>query len=370
MRRSLYTGDCLRVLNDLAAIDDRSVDLIYLDPPFNSNHNYNLPFKGKDRSTKPVQAFKDTWEWSDEQEEALSQLSAGPQTHVLADVVRMARHLDRSERKKYRLDAYLVGMAIRLLAMRRVLKPTGTIYLHCDPTASHYLKLIMDGIFGKQHFIDEIIWDYGTPSGGRTSGKKPVKAHETLLVYARDYGKHTYNPDFTPYSEKYIQNWFRHTDRDGRKYQTRSRHGKVIRQYLDQSPGVPLSNVWTDIMQLYGQEGWFPRKHSERLGYPTQKPLDLLERIVETSSNPGDVVMDPFCGCGTATHAAEKLKRQWIGVDISPFATGLIHNRILDHFDGVVTPADIAVYGMPETIDAARPWRRATSSSSRNGSAG
>ena len=221
------------------------------------------------------------------------------------------------------MKSYLIMMAVRLMEMRRLLKPTGSLYLHCDPTASHYLKMLLDSIFGPKHFIDEIVWNYGTPSGGRAGGKKPIKTHETLLAYAKQYGKHVYNRQYTPYSEKYVTNWFRHEDEDGRRYRTRSRKGTIIRQYLDESPGVPLSNVWTDIMQLYGSAGWFPKKKDERVGYPTQKPLALLDRIIKASSNEGDAVLDPFAGCATACISADRLNRQWVGIDLSPMAAKL-----------------------------------------------
>ena len=177
------------------------------------------------------------------------------------------------------------------------------------------------------------MWNYGTPSGGRVNGKKPVKSHENLLAYAKNYGRHVYYPQFLPYAEKYIKDWFRHTDDDGRKYQTRSRGGKIIRQYLDESKGIPLSNVWTDIMQLYGSAGWFPRKNDERTGYPTQKPLSLLERVVKASSKKGDLVLDPFCGCATTCHAAETLGRQWIGIDLAEEAAKLIVDRMQKESD-------------------------------------
>ena len=164
--------------------------------------------------------------------------------------------------------------------------------------------------------------------GEERGGGKPVKVHDCLLVYAYKYGKHLYNRQFTPYSEKYVNNWFRHTDDLGRAYQTRSRKGKIIRQYLDESLGMPLSSVWSDIMQLSSRRGWFPTTDREETGYPTQKPLALLERIIEASSNRGDVVFDPFCGCATTLIAAEGLVREWIGIDISPKAVELVQHRM------------------------------------------
>ena len=247
------------------------------------------------------------------------------------------------------LEAYLAYMAARLLACRLALKETGSLYLHCDPTAGHYLKLLLDAVFGGKNFISQIVWNYGTPSGGRASGKKPVKSHELLLAYASRYGKHTYNRQYTPYSKKYVDNWFRHTDEQGRNYRTRSRNGQIVRQYLDESPGVPLSNAWTDIMQLYGSAGWFPNTQKENLGYPTQKPLALLERIIRASSKPGDLVLDPFCGCGTAVEAAQNLGRRWIGIDVEPLAVDLMARRLRDRCG--VNPR---IRGIPYDFDQAQ----------------
>ena len=296
----LYYGDCLRVLT--REIAPASVDLIYLDPPFNSKRDYNIPLGGKAQAS----VFQDTWVWSQTQEESMEFLAREPALYQQVQLLLQfagGGHIAGGGG----LEAYLAYMAARLFACRLVLKETGSLYLHCDPTAGHYLKLLLDAIFGGKNFISQIVWNYGTPSGGRSSGKKTVKSHELLLVYASRYGKHTYNRQYTPYSDKYVNDWFRHTDDDGRKYRTRSRKGRIIRQYLDESPGVPLSNTWTDIMQLYGSAGWFPTTQKENLGYPTQKPLALLERIIKASSNPGDLVLDPFCGCGTAVEAAQQL---------------------------------------------------------------
>ena len=209
----------------------------------------------------------------------------------------------------------------------------------------------MDRLFGSGNFINEIVWSYGTPSGGRTSGKKPVKVHDVLLVYAMKYGDHLYNKQYTDYDKKYVENWFRHDDGDGRKYQTRSRRGVIVKQYLDESLGVPLSTVWTDIMQIYGQSGWFPTTNKEGLGYPTQKPLALLERIILMASREGDIVLDPFCGCGTTIEAADKLKRRWIGIDISPFAIDMIQSRRLPGHN-------IPVLGVPVDMQGAEQLAR------------
>ena len=344
MENRLIYGDCLEVMREMPA---GFVDLCYLDPPFNSKTNYNILFKNsgirgvRRKSTAQLIAFEDTWTWNESaaaRVKVIENAVGHPAHNVISGLFRM---LGPSG-----MLAYLSYMAERLAEIRRVLKRTGAVYLHCDRTASHYLKIVMDHLFGAENFVDEIIWNYGTPSGGRTSGKKPIKAHEVLLVYAAKYGEHVYNRQYTDYDRKYVENWFRHDDGDGRKYRTRSRSGVIIKQYLDESHGVPLSTVWTDIMQIYGQSGWFPTTNKEGLGYPTQKPLALLERIILMASNEGDVVLDPFCGCGTTIEAADKLRRQWIGIDISPFAIDMIRNRRLPRHN-------IPVEGIPVDMQGA-----------------
>ena len=313
---AVWTGDNLNILRGM---NSECVDLIYLDPPFNSNRTYEAPIGSRAAGA----AFKDAWTLDDVDVHEHGELAdRNPAAHAVIEAARLAHGKG--------MMAYCIMMAVRLLEMRRVLKPTGSLYLHCNQFASHYLKLLMDGIFGRGNFVNEIIWNYGTPSGGRVSGKKPIKVHDCLLVYAREYGKHLYRPQFTPYSEKYVRDWFRHIDEDGRAYRTRSRKGKVIRQYLDESPGMPLSTVWSDIMQLSSRRGWFPTTNREETGYPTQKPLALLERIIRASSNEGDIVLDPFCGCATALVAADRLQRHWVGIDLSPLAVRLVNERIAE----------------------------------------
>ena len=318
---TVFTADNLDVLRGM---NTACVNLIYLDPPFNSNAQYQNPFD-------PDARFHDVWSMDRVRKGWMLELrqKQQPLHHIIT-----AAAVTHGET----MQAYLAYMSVRLIEMRRVLKESGSIYLHCDPNASHYLKAAMDYVFGHRNFVDEIVWHYGTPSGGRAAGKKPVKVHDTLLVYAKSYGEHVYNRQHTPYSEKYATEWFRHIDEDGRRYRTRTRGGRIIRQYLDESPGVPLSNVWSDVMQLYGSAGWFPRKNDERTGFPTQKPRALLDRIIRASTNPGDVVLDPFCGCATACVAAEGMtnarnpalpeKRRWIGIDVSPKAYELVIRRM------------------------------------------
>ena len=312
--RTIFTGDNLPVMR---GINSASVDLIYLDPPFNSNRNYAAPIG----SPAEGAGFNDIWTLDDSKEVQVEELKSV--NYGLHAIITAARYTSGPA-----MTAYLTVMGIRLLEIHRLLKPTGSVYLHCDPTASHYIKAMMDAIFGARNMISEIIWGYGTPSGGRASGKRPVKGHDTILAYARNYGAHTFNRLHLPYNPDYVARWFRHTDEAGRRYQTRNRRGQIIRQYLDESPGVPLSNTWTDIRQLYGSAGWFPTNRQEITGYPTQKPLSLLERIVSLSSNEGDFVLDPFCGCATACVAAERLDREWAGIDIAPRALELIKTRL------------------------------------------
>ena len=342
---TLYYGDCLDWMDRWP---DRSVDLVYLDPPFKSDATYNILFgrNGDAGGGAQYRAFDDTWRWDEGAVKRFERLEGASARRAHKAVIGLHAILGPSG-----MLAYLAYMAERLEHMRRLLKPTGSIYLHCNQTAGHYLKILMDGVFGAENFITEIVWNYGTPSGGRAGGRKPVKTHDVLLAYAREPGRHVYNRQHTPYGEKYVRDWFRHEDEDGRRYQTRSRKGKIVRQYLDESPGVPLSTVWSDIMQLYGQKGWFPKKDDENLGYPTQKPLALLERVVRAASNPGDVVLDPFCGCGTAIAAARRLGRRWIGVDISAFAIDLIRDRRLED-------RSIPVRGIPSDMASARKLAR------------
>lgn len=306
--------------------------MIYLDPPFNSNKNYSAPIGSKAAGA----AFKDTWTLDDVDEAWLGEIADREP--------RLWKVIEAASVHSAGMKSYLIMMAVRMLELKRVLMPTGSLYLHCNQFASHYLKMLMDAVFGEQNFITEIVWNYGTPSGGRSSGKKPVKVHDHLLVYARQYGKHLYNRQYTAYSEKYVKDWFRHKDSGGRMYRTRSRKGVIHRQYLDESPGMPLSTVWSDIMQLSSRRGWFPATNREETGYPTQKPLVLLDRIIKASSNEGDTVLDPFCGCATALVAAETLGREWAGIDLSSLAVKLVEKRLRDQlgvFGQVIARTDI-----------------------------
>ena len=321
--------DCLKVLNDENAIPSGSIDLIYLDPPFNSKSNYTFPFKGK---YKKVEAFKDTWKWGLEEEERLDKLEneGVEDSKNVADVINLARRIVDSGRGGVSLSAYLVNMAVRLISMKRVLKDTGSIWLHCDPTASHYLKLIMDTIFGaKGNFRNEVIWCYTGP--GSPGMRQFNRKHDVLFWYSKN-NEWTFNKDM------------------------------VRIPHADGGPHIGGYGITPDMAEDYGKRGkvpetWWqfaiaPRSSKEYLGYPTQKPLKLLKRIITACSNEGDLVLDPFCGCGTTVHAAEELKRRWIGIDISRFSAGLVHDRIRNNFKEVVR--DIEIIGNPRNIQEAR----------------
>jgi site-specific DNA-methyltransferase (adenine-specific) len=367
MNRLLF-GDNLKWLRDPKIFPDASVDLVYLDPPFNSNADYNVLFREASGEASQAQfhAFTDTWNWADAAQTYAEFVDQCPNTAVVEMVEALHSFLNNSP-----MMAYLAMMAPRLVELHRVLKPTGSLYLHCDPTASHYLRIISDGIFGVENFRNEIIWKR-TIAKGLVSKRLP-RNHDIILSYQMS-SESTWREDevFQPYDEDNLDektlSKYCHRDADGRIYRldslinpnpnrpnltyeflgitrvwrwTRERMqrsyeaGLVVqtkpgtvpqgKRYLDEQRGRPLDDVWTDIFPLNSQA-------AERLGYPTQKPQALLERIISASSNKGDIVLDPFCGCGTATHAAEKLGRQWIGIDITYLAINLIKRRLKDAF--------------------------------------
>ena len=328
----------------LRSLNNECIDLIAIDPPFAANETFvkppQPPISQAEFEEEVALAAAhgaahnegigetrvvDYWNWDDDVHPQWKMRIQDdyPKVHAVIEAVEACATENEA--------AYITFMATCLIECHRVLKPTGSIYLHCNDHANSYLRMTLDAIFGMNNRIDEIVWNYGTPSGGRTGGKKPVKTHDTIWAYAKNYSRHTYNRQYTRYSEKYVNDWFRHTDDDGRKYQTRSRKGKIVRQYLDESPGIPLSNTWTDIMQLYGSAGWFPTNRSEITGYATQKPLVLLERIILSGSNPGDVVLDVFAGCATTVIAAEKLGRQWVACDMAYRSWTMLKRRFLQN---------------------------------------
>ena len=380
----LFFGDNLHILRKHVAPE--SVDLVYLDPPFNSKRDYNLLFKTPkgQQSDAQITAFEDSWQWGPQAEDEFREIQHHSNTDVALMMLALRGFLGTND-----VMAYLTMMANRLLELRRVLKPTGSLYLHCDPTASHYLKIVLDAVFGPAFFKNEIIWKranaHNDPRGyGRVS--------DTILFYTMS-AKYTWNQQHTPYREEYYESHYK-KDADGRYFRTvpldapkhgagspnllyewrgkmpsssrtwaikeetmkqyeadgRLRYTKTgtptLLQYADEMPGVPLQNIWTDIPPVNPQA-------TERLGYPTQKPLALLERIIASSSNEGDVVLDPFCGCGTAVHAAQKLKRAWIGIDITHLAVGLIESRMKKAFPALAEKGALVVEGVPRDLAGA-----------------
>ncbi len=334
---TLYYGDNLEIIREY--VKDESVDLIYLDPPFNSNRAYNMIFKNKSGKYPPsqIEAFGDTWCWGDESEEILFQMSKPP---FPAELFRM---LDSFKKFLGTSDmmAYLVMMSVRLYELHRVLKPTGSIYLHCDPTASHYLKIVMDQIFGVKLCRREIVWNTSDVSGFKSQANNWIRGHDVILFYTKS-SKYYFEKHYLPHKEEYIKR-FKKEDEKGRRF--RDDRTSKTKQYLDETPGRMYSDVWSDIDS-------FQRRATskEYLGYDTQKPLALLERIISASSKKGDVVLDPFGGCGTTIAAAEKLKRKWIGIDITIFAINLIERRINEHFPRV----KYEVEGIPKDLPSAK----------------
>ena len=377
--KTIWTGDNLDILRGL---NSETVDLIYLDPPFNSNRNYEAPVGSKAAGA----AFKDAWTLTD-LDVAWMGLIADEQPAV-ANLLHTA-----SLTHGKGMQSYLTMMAVRLLEMRRVLKQTGSIYLHCDPTASHYLKLLMDAVFGSGLFLNEMTWKRsGAHSDTRQGMRRAGKIRDVVLVYTKTDG-YVWNPQYIPYAEDYLEAEYRHVAPQGRRYKetdataakpggdteydwhvkrpldTKTRwsadladeyldpqpgweykavnpyrgrywaysksnlasfwnEGRLIHRetgmprlmhFAEDMPGVPLQDLWDDIPPALG---------NERVGYPTQKPLALLERIIKASSNEGDMVLDPFAGCATACVAAEKLGRQWVGIDLSPVAYTLVQERL------------------------------------------
>lgn len=304
-RNRLIQGDNLAALRALRPELAGKVDLVYIDPPFAT---------GKD------------WD-------ATTELGVRTSSAQQARTVRAVAYSDAWGRDR---SAWFTMMAERLVEARELLSEQGTIYVHVDWNAGHHLRLLLDEIFGAENSLGEIVWAYGSPSGGRAAGRKLVKAHDFILIFAKAYGRHAFHPVWLPYSDKYVADWFKFEDGDGRRYRKRWRRAKdgtsyFETQYLDQSKGVPASTVWTDVQQVYADpRAYKAGMRSEVTGYPTQKPLKLLERILALSSSPGDLVLDFFAGSGTTLLAAERTGRRWIGCDLNPQATQLAARRLLD----------------------------------------
>jgi site-specific DNA-methyltransferase (adenine-specific) len=368
---TLYLGDCLNVLRD--NVPDESVDLVYIDPPFNSKRDYNIFFDDKEIQTQRI-AFEDTWTLKNITDSLaeLHTLKTDNLYFLLITYQKVAPHA----------FPYLTMMALRILELHRVLKPTGSFYLHCDPTMSHYLKTVCDLVFTPKYYINEIIWkrSYGHGDSRKSLGR----SHDTILYYTKS-DDFTLNRFYHAHDEKYIESFFKHEDEKGiyklenltspnprpnltyaykgypppekgwrvslermkgldknnLLYFPKKKDGRIMKKvYLDELEGQPMTDLWMDIKLLSAFD-------KERLGYPTQKPKALLDRIIQASSNEGDTVLDGFCGCGTTIDAAEGLHRNWIGVDISPIAISLIKRRLkdtygehLNKFEVRGTPAD------------------------------
>ena len=293
---TLYTNDNLFILNGL---NSGQVDLMYLDPPFNSKRFYSAPIGSKAAGT----SFKDMWTWEDVNEEYLNTLAEN--YPALAEYIASTGAIHSNAMK-----AYLTYMAQRMIEMHRILKDTGSLYLHCDPTASHYLKVALDEVFGKNNFRNEIIWHYRRWTG---KARKFQSLHDIIFFYTKS-DEYTFNEQHTPYTNKSLKR--------KRNYHTRIKGDDIFVTSIDEK-GVRENDVWTDINILNSQS-------KERTGYPTQKPLALLHRIIKTSSNEGDVVMDPFCGCATTCVAAQQLGRNWIGIDIEKQAVSILVERLSD----------------------------------------
>ena len=335
----------MNVLKSKTAIPDESIDLIYLDPPFNSKSKYNLPFKGKlKRDAKPVMAFKDTWNWDEPETEELNRLKMSASTKPIADVIEFARVANNEYKPSKRISdgAYLLHMSVRLLEMKKALKRTGSIYLHCDPTMSHYLKLIMDIIFGKKCFRNEIVWGYTGP--GTEKMRQFNRKHDIIFWYSKSSKSKEwcFNSDAVR---------IEHDDKTKDNFKEDLAGSGFVRAPTALSDDGKIPETWWVQKKGNGLAIAARQKH-QYLGYPTQKPLALLERIIKASSNEGDLILDPFCGCGTAMHAAEKLKRQWIGIDISTFSAGLMRERIISNFKNI-SAQDIRMVGVPlDVVDA------------------
>ena len=380
----LYYGDNLEVLRRYIASE--SVDLVYLDPPFNSNATYNVLFaeQSGEKAASQIKAFEDTWTW--DQEAARTYFETVQAGGEVANALQAFYTLLGESN----MMAYLAMMAPRLVELRRVLKHTGSIYLHCDPTASHYLKLLMDAVFSPVNFRSDITWKRTT---AHSDSKDWSAVTDTLLYFVKDVRTDfTWNRQHMPYSADYLRSKYRYTDADGRVYRldnmrspnprpnltyewkgyqphpngwaySRETMAKLdaegriwypddkgkrpqIKRYLDEMPGTLVTNLWADIPPINSQA-------AERLGYPTQKPEALLERIITASSNEGDVVLDPFCGCGTAIAVAHRLKRRWVGIDITHLAVNLMKHRLLSTF-GEGVKHEYAVVGEPVDAEGAR----------------
>jgi site-specific DNA-methyltransferase (adenine-specific) len=391
----LYYGDNLDILRRY--IPDASVDLVYLDPPFNSERNFNVIFKNEAGRNTDAQlvAFEDTWHWGPSAEKLYAYITntARHEGRIPGTVSTIVSAL-RAGIGANAMLAYVVEMAVRLVELHRVLKPTGSIFLHCDPTAGHYLRLVLDAIFDPRNFQNEIIWKRSSAHSDTTQGAVHLgRTHDLILFYSKG-ATPTRNVVMVPFSKEYTESHYRHVEPGtGRRYRLGDltaakpggdtlykwtspagvsvrpykgrywaytkdkmaefeKQGRLVytktgmpeyKRYLDDNPGQPLQDIWDDIPPINSQA-------KERLGYPTQKPEALLERIISISSNPGDVVLDPFCGCGTALVAAQKLARKWVGIDITYLAIAVMKARLKDRF----ALDEVKVLGQPTEVEGAQ----------------
>lgn len=389
-KNKLYYGDNLDILRE--HIPDESVDLVYIDPPFNSKATYNVLFQEKNGAAPAAQvkAFEDSWHWDIKAEEAYHEVvTKGPKK--LSDLIQALRmFLGTND-----MMAYLVMMATRLVELHRILKQTGSIYLHCDPTASHYLKILLDAIWGPRNYQNEIVWKRAFAHSDTKQGlKRYGRIHDIILFYPKS-NEYTWNNVYQDYDPEYIKAEYRHVEPitgrlykstdltaakpggdtdyewvspDGQKvkpykgrYWAYSKEnmkkfqvdGRLhysssgmprLKQYLDEAPGIPLQDIWNDIHPIGASR-------KERLGYPTQKPETLLERIIKTNSNEGDLILDAFCGCGTTIAVAERLRRRWIGIDITHLAIALMKYRLENTFGKELSPYE--VIGIPQDLKSA-----------------
>ncbi len=337
--RTLFFGDNLEILRE--KIPDESFDLIYLDPPFNSNRNYNVLFKeGLQDSPAQVHAFEDSWHWTRDAQETFEELVGvrPSKTKINEQISSLMQAFEKMVGHNDML-AYLTMMTIRLIELKRVLKSTGSIYLHCDPTASHYLKIVMDAIWGKQNFLNEIIWSYQ----GTGEPKKFFKRkHDTILFYSKTDNYFFNSSEAVEKISDFSKSKYTKQDEKGWYKEIRHKDGKVYKQY--QKEEMRLRDVW-DIPIINAMA-------SERLGYPTQKPEALLERIVKASSKENDWILDPFCGCGTTVAVSERLKRNWVGIDVTMLAINLISHRLQDGLG--VGRKEIFIDGIPSDLSGAK----------------
>ena len=386
----LYYGDCFTIMLDMPLA---SVDLIYLDPPFNSQRQYNSIYKDETGRPLPdqVNAFNDMWELDPERERAIRTIPVLMRESGVDDSAAKLWQLWMQSLRgtQPRLLAYLSYMTERLLIMRRMLKPTGSLYYHCDSTTSHYIKPLLDAIFGHSNFRNEIIWQR---FNFHADAKRFGRVADTILFYSKST-TYAFNRQRKPFSKEYIASKFNHSDEDGRRFRLSDLNppggrgpvyefhgvsrpwrysedrmnaldseGRIytnsripqLKRYLDELDGQVVHNIWTDIPSINSQA-------KERLGYATQKPLALMDRIIKASSNPGDVILDPFCGCATTLEAAHTLGRQWIGIDIAFHCINRVIRQRLSERLGLEEGKDFEVSGVPLSVEAAQDlWNRDT----------